>query len=167
MASRLDAAQQFLALKRVAFVGLSQDPKDFSRAVFRALAAAGHEWVPVHPSAQEIEGRRCFARLTEVTPPVEGAFLMVSPAHAGAVVQDAIAAGVKNLWFHRGGGAGVSTPELLAQCREKGITVVDGLCPFMALPRANWVHRLHGYFRRRSLDRQDREVKLLTPGQSG
>ena len=33
-------------------------------------------------------------------------------------------------------------------CQQHGMSVVDGLCPFMFLPRTPWFHRLHGIVRK-------------------
>ena len=91
----LENARDFLKLRRVAFVGLSRDGKDFSRYLFRELAKRGLDVVPVHPGMTEAEGRPCFGRLQEVTPPVEGAFVMTHPQHADRILGDCVAAGVQ------------------------------------------------------------------------
>jgi predicted CoA-binding protein len=148
------AARRFLALRRIAVVGASRDPQDFSRAVLRALAARGHDVVPVNAAgAEELEGRRAFARLSAVSPPVQGAILLVPPAQADDVAAEAIAAGVRHLWFHRGTGAGAASPAALSRCAAAGVEVVAGLCPFMVLSGVGWPHRLHGWLRRRALAR--------------
>jgi predicted CoA-binding protein len=152
-ASAIQAAESFLRLKRFAFVGASRDPKDFSRGVLRELLARGYDVVPVNPAAQEIEGRRAYARISDITPPVEGAYLLVPAAQAERAAEEALAAGVRQLWFHRGGGPGASSPAALARCAAAGVTPVTDLCPFMMLPGAGWFHRLHGHFRKRSLAR--------------
>lgn len=152
----LVAARRFLALRRLAVVGVSRDPRDFSRTIFKALVARGLEAVPVNPALATAEGRRAFARLSEVTPPLtdeDGVLLLVPAAQADGVAAEALAAGVRWLWFHRGGGAGAASPAAVARCREAGAEVVTDLCPFMALPEAGWPHRLHGWVRRRSLAR--------------
>ncbi len=41
----------FLALKRVAMVGVSRDPRDFSRMLFREMKKRGYDMVPVNPGA--------------------------------------------------------------------------------------------------------------------
>jgi predicted CoA-binding protein len=148
-------AQRFLSLRRVALVGLSRNPHDFSHALLRALAGRGQDVVPVNPAAgtEELAGRRVFPRLAAVSPPVEGALLLVPPAQADAVAAEAIAAGVRHLWFHRGVGAGAASPEALARCAAAGVEVVAGLCPFMVLPDESWPHRVHGWMRRRALAR--------------
>jgi predicted CoA-binding protein len=45
--SSIDA---FLASKRIAFIGLSHNPKDFSRHLFREFVEHGYDVVPVNPN---------------------------------------------------------------------------------------------------------------------
>ncbi len=150
----VQAAQQFLQARRIAVVGVSRDERDFSRRVFQAFLDAGYDAVPVNPGAKEIAGRRAFARVSDVSPPVQGAFLLVPPAAADQVTGDALAAGVRQLWFQRGGGAGAASPAALARCAAAGVTPVTDLCAFMMLPGSGWFHRLHASFRKRKLARQ-------------
>jgi predicted CoA-binding protein len=74
---------------------------------------------------------------------------MTPPARAEEVVRDCVAAGVREVWFHRGAGAGAASPEALALCASSGVHAVKDLCPFMALPGAGFPHRVHGFLRRR------------------
>ena len=57
MASK-QAIDSFLSCRRIAVVGVSRDPKDFSRAVFRAFVERGYDAVPVNPNG----GRRRAGR---------------------------------------------------------------------------------------------------------
>ncbi len=147
----LEAAARFLAVRRLAVVGLSRDPKDFSRAVARELLARGYQVVPVNPAAagQVIEGAAAVARLQEARPPVEAALLMTAPAQTDQALRDCLEAGVRRVWLHRGGGRGAATPGALAFCAAHGLDAVHDLCPFMALPGAGLGHRLHGWVRTR------------------
>ena len=51
MTTTLDDVRDFLAQRRIAFVGLSRDPKHFSRVVFREMSQRGYDVVPVNPAA--------------------------------------------------------------------------------------------------------------------
>lgn len=48
----------FLSHRRIALVGVSRNPQDFSRAVFRELATRGYEVVPVNPLGGNNRGPR-------------------------------------------------------------------------------------------------------------
>ena len=145
----LDRARAFLGVRRIAVVGVSRNEKDFSRALFRELLRRGYDAVPVNPNLTEAEGRRAHGRVSGIVPPVEAALLLTSPAETEAVVRDALAAGVRKVWLHRGTGPGSASPAALGLCEASGVEVVRDLCPFMVMPGAGLPHRLHGFFRRR------------------
>jgi uncharacterized protein len=146
--SPLERIQDFLAQHRIAIVGVSSRPAEFSRLLFRQFLERGYQVVPVHPEAQEIEGQPCFARIQDVRPPVDGALLMTSPATTGVVAQDCAEAGVRRVWMFRGAGAGSVNPEAVAFCESRGISVIPGECPLMFLPGGAWFHRIHGFLRK-------------------
>jgi predicted CoA-binding protein len=135
----------FLSDRRLAVVGVSRDGKDFSRAVLRAFLERGYDAVPVHPAGGEVEGRACARRVGDVRPPVEAALLLTPPAATDEVVRDCAEAGVKRVWMHRGAGRGAVSDDALAFCREHGMEVVDGACPFMFLPGTGFGHGLHRF----------------------
>ena len=149
-----ERARDFLSHRRIALVGVTREEKGFSRAVLRELLGRGYDVVPVNPALKEAGGCRCFARVQEVDPPIEGALLMTPPSKSAEVVRDCVAAGVRQIWMHRGGGEGAASPEALEICRANSIQPVTDLCPFMALPDTGWVHRVHGFFRRAALGRR-------------
>src|SRR5262245_21679615 len=140
-------ANRFLAERRFAFVGVSRNPADFSRGLFRELARRGYDVVPVNPGVEEVDGRRCHARLQDVEPPVAAAFVMTPASRSAQVVKDAVAAGVRTVWLHRGVGPGSVTEEAVGLGRENGLAVLEG-CPYMYLEKTEAIHRLHGFFHR-------------------
>ena len=146
--SSMQMIQDFLGQKRIAMVGVSRQPQDFSLTLFRELRKRGYDAVPVNPQAKQIDGQPCFARLQDVHPSVDGALLMTSPSASDAVVRDCAEAGVKRVWMYRAGGAGAVSPEAVRYCEERGIAVIPGECPFMFLPDGSWFHRVHGVLRK-------------------
>ena len=144
----LDRIQEFLGQKRLAIVGVSRRPQDFSRAVFREFRNRGYDVVPVNPAAREIEGQPCFASVREVQPPVSTVLLMTAPAMTEAVARDCADSGVERVWMFRGGGTGSASSEAVRFCESKGIAVIPGECPFMFLQGGAWFHRLHGWVKK-------------------
>ena len=146
--SSMEQIQDFLDHKRIALVGVSRQPTDFSRSVFREFLHRGYDMVPVNPDVQEVDGRPCFRRLQDIQPPVDGALFMTPPAVTAQLVPDCKEAGVKRVWMFRGGGHGAATSNTVAACEEQGMSVVPGECPFMFLPGSSFIHRAHGFLRK-------------------
>ena len=139
--------EEFLAHRRLAFVGASSDPKEFSASVYRELKAHGYELHPVNPHAEEIDGDLCVPSVDALPDDVDGAIVMVPADAAEGVVQACIARGIPRVWLHKGGGPSSVSDEAVALCREHGVEVVDGACPMMFLDGATWFHRVHRWGR--------------------
>jgi uncharacterized protein len=146
MPTNMTDIRDFLGLRRIALVGASRDPKDFSRYLLREMSAKGYDLVPVNPAVQgELEARRCFARVQEINPPVEGALVLTASRDTEQVVRDCAEAGIRHVWMHRSGGEGSVSKAAVAFCRENGIHLVEGYCPFMFLTDTPFFHRVHGF----------------------
>jgi uncharacterized protein len=140
--ARIDA---FLALRRIALVGVSRSESDFSRLVMRALQAHYVDVVPIHPTAAFIGEQLAYSTIAELQLPVQGALIMAPRAASAAIVEDCACAGVQNLWFHRGLGDGSASPEALAVARRHRMRVVADRCVMMFLePSRLSIHRAHG-----------------------
>ena len=137
----------FLAQRKLAFVGASHDPKEFSASVYRELKRHGYELSPVNPRATEVDGDPCYATVRDLPAGLDGAVVMVPSEASAAVVQECIEAGIPRVWLHQGAGPSSATPEAVALCREHGIEVVDGACPMMFFADATWFHRVHRWGR--------------------
>jgi predicted CoA-binding protein len=135
----------FLALRRIAFVGVSLNPQAFSRSLWHEFERRGYEVVPVNPKASELEGRRCYARVQEIDPPVEGALTITPPRATDRVVRDCAEAGIRHVWMYRGTGVGSVSPAAVEFCEANGMDVVAGFCPYMFLPNTPFFHGLHGF----------------------
>ena len=144
----LECIDDFLAQKRIAMVGISRQAGNFSVDLYHELCRRGYDVVPVNPKMTEVMGKKCYGRVQDIEPPVEGALLMTSAAVAEGIVRDCAEAGIRRVWMYRAGGAGAVSEKGIEMCREKGIRVVPGECPFMFLPGSGGAHKVHGWFRK-------------------
>jgi len=144
----LEVIEDFLAQKRIAMVGISRDAASDSGRLFEELIRRGYDVVPVNPNTAGVQGRRCFARVQDIQPPVEAALLMTTPDVTETVVKDCAEAGIRRIWMYRGIGAGSVSEKALAFCEDRGMQVVAGQCPFMFLPQPAGFHRFHGFVRK-------------------
>ncbi len=148
MATTRRQIDDFWALKRLAVIGVSRDPKEFSNRLWQELRQRGYDAPPVNPKATEIDGRPCFARVQDIVPPVEGVVILTPARVTEQVVRDCAEAGVGRVWMHRGAGIGSVSPAAVAFCEANGIDVVAGHCPYMFLPGTPFFHGLHGFVKK-------------------
>ena len=142
------AIDEFLACRRIAFVGVSSRPDDFSRVVFHEMVARGFDVIPVNPRLAEVEGRKAYARVQDIPAPVEAALLMTPPQASETVMKDCAEAGIHHVWLHRGAGRGAVSDAALAAGAQHHMSVVPGECPMMFLDDPAWPHRVHAWGKR-------------------
>ena len=121
---------KFLAAQCFVVAGASRDRTKYGNQVFRALLASGRTVYPLNPSAAEVEGQTAYASIADL-PEVPESLSIVTPPHVTRpVIQQAITAGVKNIWMQPG--AEDSQGSELA--REAGLSVIDdGSCILVQL----------------------------------
>lgn len=136
----------FLALKRVAVVGVSRTPKEFSHALWQELRQRRYDAVPVNPATTMLDGHMCYPKVSAIQPPVD-AVLILTPKHlTDEVMADCVAAGVKHVWIQQGmGGVGSVTKSAVAYGEEHGVEVIAGLCPYMFFPGTPFFHGFHAF----------------------
>ncbi len=143
--TRLTQIQEFLRLKRLAVIGVSHNPKDFTRALYQEFQRREYDVVPVNPGIEEVAGQRCYARVCDIDPPVDGALVMTKPAITERVVRECSEAGIRKIWLYRAVGTGAVSPSAVRFCLANGIEVIAGECPFMFLADTAWIHSFHGF----------------------
>lgn len=140
----IEIVEDFLAQKRIAIAGVSRDPKSFSANLCEELSRRGYDVVPVNPNLPEILSKKCFARIQDVQPPVDGVLITTAPAATKTIVRDCAEAGVQRVWMYSAGVAGSVSEEAVEFCEAHNIRVVKGECPYMFLPGASGIHWFHG-----------------------
>ncbi len=143
MQSIKDATAAFLANKRVAVTGVSRTAKGHgSNLVYQRLRDRGYEVFAVNPNAQKVEGDRCYQDLKSIPGGVEAVVIGTRPETAEETMHECAALGIKQVWMHRGPGAGSVSAAATKYGREHGITVIDGGCPLMFGPTADFGHKV-------------------------
>jgi uncharacterized protein len=137
-----DAASEFLAHKRVAVTGVSREPKGHgANVVYKRLLERGYEVYAVNPNADEVEGDRCYHDLRSIPGGVEAVVIGTRPEFAEQTMHECAELGIKHVWMHRGPGAGSVSKTAAEYGREQGLAVIDGGCPCMFEPTADFGHK--------------------------
>jgi predicted CoA-binding protein len=138
-----EAASAFLANKRVAVTGVSRTPKDHgSNTVYKRLRERGYEVFAVNPNADEVEGDRCYQDLKSIPGGVQAVVIGTRPEIAEDTMRECAELGIKQVWMHRGPGVGSVSDAATGYGRQHDITVIDGGCPCMFGPTADFAHKV-------------------------
>ena len=135
------AASEFLACHRVAVTGVSRDPKSHgSNVVYQRLRSRGYEVFAVNPNADEVEGDPCYHDLRSIPGGVDAVVIATRPERAEATMRECADLGIRHVWMHRGPGAGSVSEAAADFGRQHDIAVIDGGCPCMFGPTADFGH---------------------------
>jgi uncharacterized protein len=142
MATVKQAASEFLAHRRIAVTGVSRNPQGHgSNAVYQRLRDRGYQVFAINPNAGEVEGDRCYHDLKSVPGGVDAVVIGTRPETAEATMRECADLGIRYVWMHRSFGAGSVSDDATDYGRHHGITVIDGGCPLMFDPTADFGHK--------------------------
>jgi hypothetical protein len=143
MPSIKQAASEFLASNRVAVTGVSRTPASHgSNVVYRRLRERGYQVFAVNPNADQVEGDACYHDLQSIPGGVDAVVIGTRPEIAEETMRQCADLGIKQVWMHRGPGAGSVSDTAAEYGRQHGITVIDGGCPLMFDPTADTGHKV-------------------------
>ena len=120
------------SVKTIALVGWSPKPDRPSHGVAAFLKRRGYRVIPVNPgqAGQVALGETVVASLAEAGP-VDMVDIFRRSEEAGAVVDEAIAAGAKVVWMQ----LGVIDEAAASRARAAGLKAVMNRCPAIEIPR--------------------------------
>ncbi|MEU9032532.1 CoA-binding protein [Streptomyces sp. NPDC048383] len=113
-----------------AVVGLSNNADRAAYGVARVLQRYGKRVVPVHPKAETVHGEQGYASLDAIPFEVDVVDVFVNSALAGAVADEAVAAGADAVWFQ----LDVVDEAAFSRTREAGLEMVMDRCPAIEIP---------------------------------
>ena len=143
MPSINQAAAGFLASKRIAVTGVSRTPKTHgANNVYRRLRERGYQVFAVNPNTAQVEGDRSYRDLASIPGGVDAVVIGTRPEIAEDTMRECAELDIRQVWMHRGPGAGSVSPAAAGYGREHGITVIDGGCPLMFGPTADFGHKI-------------------------
>jgi predicted CoA-binding protein len=119
-----EVIERLLNARRIAVVGLSDDPMRPSYEVANYLLQHGYDIIPVNPNCKSVFKRRSFASLAEIEGPIDLVNVFRRSEFCEEVVRDVIATGVKGVWLQ----LGIRNDRAAQLAREAGIDFVQDRC---------------------------------------
>jgi uncharacterized protein len=116
--------RKLLQGKRIAVVGLSDDPMRPSFGVASYLMSEGYEVLPVNPNHASVMGLKCYKSLADVPGPIDLVDVFRRPEYCPDVAKDAVAAGAKGIWLQ----SGIVSDEAREIAARAGVPFVQNRC---------------------------------------
>jgi len=135
-----DAADDFLAQKRIAVAGVSRSGEGAATLIYRRLRDAGYTVLAINPEAATVEGDPCYPDVASLPDTPDGLVIVTPPDAARDLVQACADRGIPRVWMHRSFGTGSVSDEAAALGQRLGLTVIPGACPMMFLDPVDGGH---------------------------
>ncbi len=121
--SRLDdQIITFLSAPSFAVVGASDDPSKYGHRCYVCYLRNDRTAYPVNPNASTVLGNPAFPNLASLPENVESISIITPPAVTDHIIDEAIAAGVKNIWIQ----PGAECWPAIERAEEHGLNVIAG-----------------------------------------
>jgi len=122
-----DLIKEFMAQKKFAVVGATDNPEKYGHQVFLNLINRGYEVYPINPRLKTIEGMKCYATLSELPGKVDVVDFVVPPAATEAILRECLALGLDRIWLQPGSESEAS----IKFCQDNNFKVVHDVCVMM------------------------------------
>jgi predicted CoA-binding protein len=135
--------QSFLAAKHIAIIGLSRDPKSYSRSVARELQKRDYVVSGVNLFASKLDGIPVVLRIADLHPRPEAVLVILPPEASDEAVLSCIQCDIGKIWVRgreRDGSVSAGVANLV---REQAGILIDGFCPIMFLSSHGFPHNVH------------------------
>lgn len=119
-----EIVRRLLKAKRIAVVGLSDDPSRPSYDVARSLKAAGKEIIPVNPTHETVMGLKCYRSLDDIPGQIDLVNVFRRPEYCADVAREAVEIGAKGIWLQ----SGIRSREARAIAAKAGVDYVEDRC---------------------------------------
>ncbi len=112
------------SMRRVAVVGISDNPDRASHGITKFLLHGGYEVVGVNPKLDEVLGVKVYPSLADIPGEIDVVDIFRRGEFVGPIVEAAIAKGAKAVWMQEE----VRNEEAALRARDAGLIVVMDRC---------------------------------------
>ena len=119
-----DMIKEFMAQKRFAIVGATDNPEKYSHQIFKNLKNRGYEVYPVNPKLKELDRTRCYVSLANIPVKVDVVDFVVPPGVTEEILKECKELGLSRIWLQPGS----ESEAAIAFCRKNSLKVVHDVC---------------------------------------
>jgi predicted CoA-binding protein len=106
----------------VAILGASPKPDRYAYKAFEMLRRYGHRPIPINPAFAEIQGEKCFPKISDAPKPIDTVTLYLGGARSNPLIDEIIEAKPRRIIMN----PGAENFALAEKAEEAGIEVVEG-----------------------------------------
>jgi predicted CoA-binding protein len=106
----------------VAILGASPKPDRYAYRAFEMLRQYGHRPIPINPAFGEIQGEKCFPKISDAPKPIDTVTLYLGEARSNPLINEIIEAKPRRIIMN----PGAENFALAEKAEAAGIEVVEG-----------------------------------------
>jgi hypothetical protein len=119
-----DLIKEFMAQKRFAVVGATDNPGKYGHQIFKNLKSRGYEVYPVNPKLKKLDEIMCYPSLTDIPVKVDVVDFVVPPKVTEEILKECKELGLSRIWLQPGS----ESEAAIAYCHKNNLKVVHGVC---------------------------------------
>ena len=120
--------KEFIAQKRFAIVGATENPEKYGNQIFKNLKKRGYEVYPVNPRLKQLDETRCYPTIADLPVKVDVVDFVVPPAVTEAILKECKRLGLDRIWLQPGS----ESESAIAFCHKNNLKVVHDVCVMLS-----------------------------------
>jgi len=116
--------KDFLKQKRFAVAGSFRNESKYAYKILKTLIKKGYKVYPVNPRVSDIEGMKCYKRISDIPFNIDVVNVVTPPSVTETIVKECRKKTIKRVWLQ----PGAENEAVIKFCRDNNIDVIHGLC---------------------------------------
>jgi len=116
--------KDFLKQKRFAIAGSFKNENKYAYKILKTLIKKGYEAYPVNPRINNVNGIKCYKRISDIPLGVDVVSLVTPSLISEAIVKECAEQAVEKIWLQ----PGAESEKAIKFCHDNGMNVIHGLC---------------------------------------
>ena len=139
MKSDLKAIDAFLQPRKLAFAGVSHDPKKFGFMTYMELKNKGFSVAAINPNCSDLSGDPCYRTIQDLPDDFKHLVILTRKAETLGLVRDAIAKGITHIWIQQM----CETKEAIELAKNHSVNLIYKECILMHSQPVKGFHKFH------------------------
>jgi uncharacterized protein len=113
--------EKLMELKNWAVVGVKQDEDQYAYKIFQILKEKGYTVYPVNPKEDDIDGYKCYSKVSDIPGQVDVVDMVVNPVTGLKLLDSIEEKNIKYLWLQPGS----HNKEFIEEVEKRGFIYVQ------------------------------------------
>lgn len=118
-----ELVEEFIAQKRFAVVGATDNHDKYGYQIFENLRRRGYEVFPVNPRLNELEGNKCYPSIGDIPVKVDVVDFVVPPKVTEEILKECKNLGLNRIWLQPGS----ESETAIEYCHDNDMKVAHGV----------------------------------------